>query len=116
MSDSRIEKLKHKGFVWNIGFNTEDIHMTGVTTKDRFEVSCDGPLRARPGYYKTIDEARKACREATEAFLCSVPQTADEWVDAIEDCVVWDGYEDMHIDKKAVMIVLEKYKKHGEKL
>ena len=63
-------------------------------------------------YYQTYKEANMAAKERIDEFLTNVPQSAKEWIDAIEDCMVWTGYEDCHINELMALEVLKKAKIH----
>ena len=63
-------------------------------------------------YYQTHEEADRAAKEKINEFLANVPQSAKGWIEAIEECMVWTGYEDCHIDELMALEVLKKAKIH----
>jgi len=58
----------------------------------------------------TVEEAHKEMRQRIDRFINEQPNKRKDWVSLVEDeCWVWDGYEDGHIDEKKMMTVFEKY-------
>ena len=64
------------------------------------------------GYYKTHEEAESMAKSIIDKFVANVPQTKEQWLSAIEDCMVWTGYEDCHIDHAMAWDLLQKASKH----
>ena len=64
-------------------------------------------------YYATAAEAERAITAEIDAWNLGVPESDGEWVNEVEACLVWDGYEECHIDEAKIMSVLKMYKDKG---
>ena len=70
------------------------------------------------GYFTEYLGAECSAKKLIDGFVGSVPQNDNEWLEAFEDCMVWTGYEQCHLDRDMVLSLLEKAKIHykvGEK-
>jgi hypothetical protein len=63
-------------------------------------------------YYDTYKEAEKAAKFNINKFVEDIPQNEKQWINAIESCIVWTGYEDCHIDEAMAIEVLKKAARH----
>ena len=62
-------------------------------------------------YYDTFTEAKDAVNKLIDEWRGTNPQSLSEWVDMIEKCMVWTGYEDCELDKEEVEKILQRFKK-----
>jgi hypothetical protein len=102
-------KAKYKGHEYEITWNDpaqgwEKGHGMGL-----FRVNV---AVASVEYQPTFEEAETIAKQKIDEFINAVPQTKAEWVAAFENAIVWDGYEDCHLDKDMVWALLLKASKH----
>lgn len=68
-------------------------------------------------FYPTYGNAKKAIEGIINEFVRAIPQNTKQWILAIEDCVIQDGYEDWHISEEKALHILDiaskYYKKEG---
>lgn len=95
--------MKHKGHNYEVKLcnPAEDWGDASGLFRVECAVSCGG-------FYQTYAEANAAAKSAIDKFVNSTPQTEQEWIDAVEKCMVWTGYEDCHIDPDMILTVLGK--------
>lgn len=81
-----------------------------------FGTSCEGisskgnPTHTNKGW-NTPAEAIKDMEEGIDAFLAIAPKTYKELADAISDSLVWDSYEDCHVDEFIIKTLVENFLK-----
>lgn len=64
------------------------------------------------GSFDTYAEAVKVAEGRIDKFIETVPQTKEEWVEALTDCMVWTGYDYCELDETMVWELLLKASKH----
>ena len=65
-------------------------------------------------YYKTFDEADLEMKSYINNFIDNIPRDVDELVSKLSELLVWDGYEECHLDKDAAKILITNYIEHDE--
>lgn len=63
-------------------------------------------------YHATFEQADEAAKKCIDKFVESVPQTKQEWLDAIRGCMVWSSHEECDTDDDMVWDLLVKAKTH----
>ncbi len=102
-----IEKLKYKDVKY-------ELYIHQMNNKFYFGTSCDGiSCKGNPshvnGGWDTPAEAIKDREEAIDDFLSTTPKTYKELTKAIEDSLVWTGYEDCHVDEFIIKTLVENF-------
>jgi hypothetical protein len=64
------------------------------------------------GFYQTFVEAEAKAKSNIDNFVARVPQTKQQWLDAMAECLIWTAYEDCHLDEAMVWDLLEKAATH----
>ena len=67
------------------------------------------------GYTQTLDEMKKVIRTKYDKYMNNIPKNEEEWVKLVESCIIIDGYEDWHVDKRLAMRTLNLYAKYKNK-
>ena len=107
MSDIHVDTIKHRGMDYTISIcNPKD---DWGDKKGKFYIST--PLVINTGYYNSFEEAKKEVNQAIDIWRDTNPQNINEWVDMIEGCMIWTGYEDCALDRDEVAKILERFKK-----
>lgn len=102
-----LENFTYKGFKVKLDCSK------GLTAGDDYDFHCSWA----GGYgkpKKTATEAKKNIKADIDMFLSEMPPEDNwqAWAEHIEDrCIVWDGYEDCHIDPQTLKVVLNNYLK-----
>jgi len=99
--------MKYKGHEYEIKFC--DPQQDWREHKGMFHIECaidDG------GFYQTYAEAEAKAKSNIDNFTATIPQTKQEWLDAMDKCMVWTGYEDCHLDGAMVWDLLKKAALH----
>lgn len=99
--------MKYKGHEYDIKFcdQKEDWR----EHKGMFHIEC---AIADGGFYPTYAEAEAKAKDNIDGFVARVPQTKQEWLDALDKCMVWTGYEECHLDEVMVWSLLQKAALH----
>ena len=100
--------MKHKGHEYEVHFC--DPSQDWGDAKGLFGIKSAAGDTGK--YYPTYKEAQHAAKSKIDEIVADVPQGLEQWVEAIENCMVWTGYEDCHIDKDMALDVLKKAKIH----
>ena len=107
MSDIHVDTVTHRGISYTISIcNPND---DWGDKKGKFHIST--PLVISTGYYDSFEEAKKATNTAIDAWRNDNPSSINGWVEKIEQCMVWTGYEDCELDKNEVAKILIEFKK-----
>lgn len=102
-----IEENTYKRIKYTIKFATGDGWTSG---RDKFIV--DGSFSWSEFHqYKNIEDLRNVIKEDIDDWYSIQPQTEDDWLSLVENCVIQDDYEIWHVNKVMIMEVLEKYSK-----
>lgn len=59
-------------------------------------------------HFQTYAEAEKTAKLNIDDFILRIPKTKEEWLDAIESCMIWDGYESCNLDRTMAWDILQK--------
>lgn len=102
-----IETNTYKKIKYKIKFVTGD---DGGSLKDKFTVYGDFPWSSNLTF-KNIEDLRQAVKKDIDNWYQKQPNTEDDWVSLVEDCVIQDHYESWHVDKTMIMEVLKRYSK-----
>jgi len=62
-------------------------------------------------YFK---DAERLAKNFIDDFLKRTPKSYDELADAITDTLVWDGYEDCHVDTQILQSLVENFIKFNK--
>lgn len=62
-------------------------------------------------YYSTYKEAVNAAQKKIDEFMKNIPQTEDEWIEAIESCIIFEC-DYCEINEAMALDVLKKAKIH----
>jgi hypothetical protein len=100
--------MKYKGHEYEINFCSPKEY-TGEG-KGRFRIEMAMPTGGF--YYETYAEAEQKAISIIDKFIVDIPQTKEEWLKAMTNCMVWTGYEDCELDKDMVWSLLQKAAKH----
>ena len=100
--------MKHLGHEYEIHFNSPKEY-TGQS-KGLFRIDMAMPTGGT--YYKTYAEAEERAKSIIDKFVKEIPQTKKEWLEAMEKCMVWSGYEECNLDANMVWSLLQKAAKH----
>jgi hypothetical protein len=73
-----------------------------------FHVENDQPYNF--GYSFSFDEMKKTIRKKYDEYHSVVPKDEEGWLKLFESCIIVDGYEDWHVDKKLALRLLKSYK------
>jgi hypothetical protein len=107
-SNLQGHKMKYKGHEYEIDFcNPKEYTSEG---KGLFRI--DMAMTTGGAYYKTYAEAEEKAKSIIDKFVIEIPQTREEWLSAMTECMVWTGYEDCHLDEDMVWSLLQKAAKH----
>jgi hypothetical protein len=104
-----LKKINHKGIQFEL--YTHEIH-----GEFYFATSCDGIFtKGNPSHinkgWPTSNEAIKDMEEAIDTFLSYTPKTYKELAEAITSSLVWDSYEDCHVDEFIIKVLVENFLK-----
>jgi len=79
--------------------------------KNQFHIkNCDCGLDY--GFAKTMDEIEETFASKTLEWLATIPQTDDEWMKKLDDCMNWTGYEQCNLSREQALSVLRLASKH----
>lgn len=95
--------MKYKGYEYEVKFCNPDEDWREHC--GMFRIDC--AIKDR-GYYPTYAEAIEKAKQNIDSFIKSIPKTKKEWIKALNDCLVWTGYEDCEIDEEMAWAVLNK--------
>lgn len=101
-------KAKHKDFEYEITWN-DPSQGWEADSAGKFRVNTT--VASLP-YFDNYPQAVAAAKQAIDEFVQHVPQNKAEWCKAFEDCMVWTGYEDCHLNEDMVWSLLLKASKH----
>jgi hypothetical protein len=100
--------MKHLGHEYEIHFcSPKEYTREG---KGLFRIDMAMPTGGT--YYKTYAEAEERAKSIIDKFVKEIPQTKKEWLEAMENCMVWSGYEECNLDANMVWSLLQKAAKH----
>ena len=100
--------MKYKGYEYEIKFCNPKEY-TGKE-KGCFLIVMSMPTGGV--YYETYAEAEKKAISIIDKFIVDIPQTKEEWLKAMTNCMVWTGYEDCELDEDMAWSLLQKAAKH----
>jgi len=100
--------MKHQGHEYEIYFCSPDKYKG--EEKGLFKIHMAIP--AGNAYYKTYEDAEKKAISIIDKFVKEIPQTKKEWLEAMSNCMVWDGYAGCNLDAIMVWDLLQKASKH----
>ena len=100
--------MEYKKHTYEIQFcNPKD-----YTGKERGLFRIDMAMPTGGLCYTTYAEAEEKAKNIIDTFIEEIPQTKEQWLAVFENCMVWSGYEDCHLDENMVLCLLEKAAKH----
>src|SRR6056297_3613275 len=100
-------KKKHKGHEYEVKF-CDPVKDWG-DKKGMFHIEL---AMGSNEYFNTYAEAEEEAKKLIDDFVESVPQKKEEWLEALNGCMVWTGYESCHLDEDMCLAVLEKAQKY----
>ena len=92
----KIRDDEYRGFKYTIHFAANGDWGAHL---HNFYTECDSNFDG--GFSKDIDVVDTAIKEVIDNFYSSLPETEEQLLDALENCLVWTGYEDCHLDRVA---------------
>ena len=101
-----VETVEHNGMTYTISICNPKADWGN--SKGKF--TCRTPLVVSTSYYNTLEEAKRAINKKIDEWVDSNPTTIGQFVDLLEDCMIWTGYEDCELDREAAARVLRKFK------
>lgn len=106
-SNIHIGTIEYRGMKYSIALCNPEADW-GLE-KGKFHITTE--LVFATGYYDSFEEATAKVNKSIDEWRDNNPKNINEWVDMIEACMIWTGYEDCDLDKKEVKKILERFKK-----
>ena len=106
-----VETVTHRGMAYTVAIC--DPKAEWGDKKGKFHI--DTELVINTGYYSSLAEAKLKVNQKIDAWRDSNPETLAGWLDLLEQCMVWSGYEDCDFDRDEAGKVLLKFKNNVEK-
>ena len=75
--------------------------------KDCFYTECDNGFDG--GHSPNIGNVVEAIEKAIDKWLDTPIKSESQALDALDDCMVWTGYENCHIDRDKALVVLRSF-------
>lgn len=106
-----IQTITHNGMTYTVSICNPKADW-GIS-KGKF--TTNSSLVIRPGKYDSFEDAVSGINKLIDEWVDRNPTTIGEFVDLLEQCMVWTGYEDCELDRAEAMRVLRKFKDSGVK-
>lgn len=97
----KIDQTKYKGFVIQVFYNKENKNI--YATSD----VCNSTLQLKSSVEDNIDFVKKGI----DKFLEKTPESIEELAQEITNSLIWDTYEDCHVDATVLRVLLQNFLK-----
>ena len=106
-----VETVEYNGMTYTISICNPKVNWGD--SKGKF--TCRTPLVVSSSYYDTLNEAKRVINKKIDKWVDSNPTTIEQFVDLLENCMIWTDYEECELDRKEAARVLRKFKNSGVK-